>query len=542
MNHKPRINGGTNASVGPPTNRDGIETWLDVLTSMLSLPPSQRSQVRDELEDHLRSRVDDLLIMGQSESEAIRTAITELGETAELARHISNANRTSKSFRRFAMNATFFVLAGSVLTASVSMMMPSNSNTIVPASVETSTVYSESSTDPVRHTFDFENKQAIGVLKGIANAYGLEFTLSDGVRESGSGRGFVMSQVSLKGEYTLQEAIDAMHAKLFMEYGDSTLVRAGTELILMTLDEHKRMQIKILAYPIPAWAESTSEQGIYASTIEQLLSTKHNLEYTNIQPINGSLVVAAPPEVHAEIIDMAAQLQSLGDQIQAKNEQRRAMQREHQARQMERLTREYEQAKVIYFETRRNHGALQAQLQQLELQRQSDLNSRWEKQESYQADRRPDQVLVDQINAEYEPKLSALHGEISEHQFEVDEAELRFERLQQILIDAEADLIFSDLNEPIPVDSMHDRSTSSPVIYIAGPNGVRSGTYQLPEAGKLTLSRFLVSADVQDLNDKVSLQRGSTNTAIGTAGDIISGTVEPIALLPDDQVIITAAD
>ena len=108
----------------PPTTRDGIDSWLDVLTSMLALPPSQRAQVRDELEDHLRSRVDDLLIAGKPEPEAIRTAIAELGETAQLARHISSANRTPRSFRRFAMNATFFVLAGSILTAGVSMMMP----------------------------------------------------------------------------------------------------------------------------------------------------------------------------------------------------------------------------------------------------------------------------------------------------------------------------------------------------------------------------------------------------------------------------------
>ena len=124
----------------PPKPRDGIESWLDVLTSMLSLPPSQRTQVRDELEDHLRSRVDDLLIHGKAESDAITTAIAELGETAQLARHISSANRTPKSFRRFAMNATFFVLAGSILTASVSMMMPSAPQQQTGSAAETETM------------------------------------------------------------------------------------------------------------------------------------------------------------------------------------------------------------------------------------------------------------------------------------------------------------------------------------------------------------------------------------------------------------------
>ncbi|MFG0314957.1 MAG: permease prefix domain 1-containing protein, partial [Phycisphaerales bacterium] len=127
--------------ISPPSNRDTIESWLDVLVSMLNLPPSQRTQVRDELEDHLRSRVDDLLIMGKPEPDAIQTAIHELGETAELAKLISSASRTRTPFRRFAMNATFFVLAGSIMTASISMMMPTSthnaSNTMISHSEET---------------------------------------------------------------------------------------------------------------------------------------------------------------------------------------------------------------------------------------------------------------------------------------------------------------------------------------------------------------------------------------------------------------------
>lgn len=104
--------------------KDAIESWLDVMVSMLRLAPSKRTQVRDELEDHLRSRVDDLLVKGESESDAVRHAISELGETAQLARHISSANTGHQPFRRFAMNAAVFILAGSFLTAGISMMVP----------------------------------------------------------------------------------------------------------------------------------------------------------------------------------------------------------------------------------------------------------------------------------------------------------------------------------------------------------------------------------------------------------------------------------
>ena len=73
--------------------------------------------MRDELEDHLRSRVDDLLIAGQSEREAVRKAVEELGETVELARRFRAARATP--IRRSIMHATLFAVAGAVVAAAV---------------------------------------------------------------------------------------------------------------------------------------------------------------------------------------------------------------------------------------------------------------------------------------------------------------------------------------------------------------------------------------------------------------------------------------
>jgi hypothetical protein len=153
MIHKPKDN-------PIPTSRDAIDSWLDVLVSMLSLPATNKAQVRDELEDHLRSRVDDLLVMGTTEREAIQTAINELGETAELAKLISSATRTRTPFRRFAMNAVFFVLAGSVLTASVSMMIPTNGNNAVAVVSESESV----------HTIETDSKPLSEVMLDVRSA------------------------------------------------------------------------------------------------------------------------------------------------------------------------------------------------------------------------------------------------------------------------------------------------------------------------------------------------------------------------------------
>ena len=512
----------------PPTSRDGIETWLDVLTSMLSLPSSQRTQVRDELEDHLRSRVDDLLVLGKSEAEAIRTAISELGETAQLARHISSASRTPKSFRRFAMNATFFVLAGSVLTASVSMMIPTHTNTTLPGATEAIVVETAEVTEPIRHRFNHEREPVVDVLQSIATAYGLSFRFSDGGRKSPFGKTILDTQLNtFKGEYTLKEAIDAFQARMYMTYGETVLAMTENELILMTLEEHKRMQIEIQAYQIPSWAESDDDQRNYGFSIEQLISTKHDLEYTTIQPVNGSLVVAAPPEVHAEIISMAAQLEAIGKSMQAQKTQQRIEQHAQMTRRIDRLRAEYEAAKSVYFAEREKANEFSNRIDELRSRRlfvRSNDELSKEQQEALQT------------------QINNLGEQSKQQEITTDEAKARFERLQSILIDAESELILSDINDALPIEGMNDSKDEMRTVSIMGTANMRSGIYQLPEAGKLTLARFLMAADVQDPNGKVLLQRGGVSEPIGTVGDISSGTIDSIVLLPDDQVVITAAD
>ncbi|MEM9082648.1 MAG: permease prefix domain 1-containing protein, partial [Planctomycetota bacterium] len=76
--------------------RDAIAEWLAVFSRTLAVPKREAEEVLAELEDHLRTRVDDLMIGGVSEPEAIRQAITELGETVELARRF----RESHTIRR----------------------------------------------------------------------------------------------------------------------------------------------------------------------------------------------------------------------------------------------------------------------------------------------------------------------------------------------------------------------------------------------------------------------------------------------------------
>jgi hypothetical protein len=104
------------ADAARPSSRDPIETWLDVFVRMLGAKGNAAALIRDELEDHLRTRVDDLLITGLSQPEAVRRAVAELGETAELAARFKTA-MTPK--RRPLMHAALIGLTGTAVAVGV---------------------------------------------------------------------------------------------------------------------------------------------------------------------------------------------------------------------------------------------------------------------------------------------------------------------------------------------------------------------------------------------------------------------------------------
>ncbi|MFG0304861.1 MAG: permease prefix domain 1-containing protein [Phycisphaerales bacterium JB040] len=118
----------TKADPVAPSRRDPINDWLDVFIRLLELKPSESRAVRDELEDHLRSRVDDLIITGVGESDAVRTAVAELGETAILAKRFKHAQHPSR--RRTLMSTALVAVAASALTlGAFSFMSPPGSIT-----------------------------------------------------------------------------------------------------------------------------------------------------------------------------------------------------------------------------------------------------------------------------------------------------------------------------------------------------------------------------------------------------------------------------
>src|SRR5260370_13428595 len=95
-----------------------FELYLSLLSRFLRLKPAQRDEIADELRDHLEERLEELAARGLSRGEAIKAALDEFGDAAELAQHFTQAAhiRRRRLILRYTVG-TVAALAASLLIA-----------------------------------------------------------------------------------------------------------------------------------------------------------------------------------------------------------------------------------------------------------------------------------------------------------------------------------------------------------------------------------------------------------------------------------------
>tara|TARA_R110002073_G_scaffold118918_5_gene259175 strand:+ start:93331 stop:94677 length:1347 start_codon:yes stop_codon:yes gene_type:complete len=308
------------------SSKDSISTWLDVLVGMLVMPDAQRTQVRDELEDHLRSRVDDLLIVGKSEPEAIQIAVAELGETAELAKLITHAHQHSNPRRKMMNIALITVALAGMSFGGFSYIngtgapgaTPSNSGAI-PVVIRESP--QKRDMDNQTHPFDLSMVSMKKILIAIGDAFDKDIKFSEHAR-TGEMQGLFTSHIEkFQGEYTFDDAVRALNAS-FPEglYGYRLEISDNT-ILLQSDDEYQRSLVELRVHEIPSQFVAPSMRNDFARSIEDLLRVKFDLSYTSIQVVSGSMVVAATPEIHNKITDLQQELDVVFELRAAKNKQ-----------------------------------------------------------------------------------------------------------------------------------------------------------------------------------------------------------------------------
>lgn len=129
-----QLAGGQQAVAGvggtPAREADAVGVWLDGLVRVMRLPAREAGEIREELDAHVRERVRDLMLAGQSEASAIHHAIGELGDAALLAQRFHAVSSTTK--RRSIMTFAALGIAVGALALSTLTLTGSRVPTIVP--------------------------------------------------------------------------------------------------------------------------------------------------------------------------------------------------------------------------------------------------------------------------------------------------------------------------------------------------------------------------------------------------------------------------
>jgi hypothetical protein len=124
---RPQLDDALDALASQSDASSAIDAWLAVFARLMHLPEPIRQSIRAELREHLRERVRDLLLSGAQERDAVRLAIEELGETAQLARRFEAAN-TPTNRRRTLMHATLLLAGAGVIAAGIVTFNTNNNN------------------------------------------------------------------------------------------------------------------------------------------------------------------------------------------------------------------------------------------------------------------------------------------------------------------------------------------------------------------------------------------------------------------------------
>lgn len=339
-----------------PSSRDSIASWLDVLTSMLSLSETQREQVRDELEDHIRSRVDDLLITGTPEPEAIRTAVAELGETAELAKLISHAHTRTNPRRRI-MNIALITAAIAGLSVGGISLNSGGAGQVMPSSHGTALVIDtdRSATDDQAQSFEMARSSMDDVLNEIAIKFDRELELSQDARAGDLSRQYYSLNLnSFAGDYTFKGVIAAFKNSFSEDVYGYELTTTDTTIRIESYDEYQRGTIETQVHAGPTWMNS-NEIALYAISLGNLLSVKHDLQFASIEVIGGVIVVAAPQNIQTEVIKMMNELEASVmrrlEQKEAKEERIRNAQLLFQAERAQKVQEESARSAAMFEQT-----------------------------------------------------------------------------------------------------------------------------------------------------------------------------------------------
>lgn len=537
-----------------PSVPDPVDAWLDVLVTMLAIPRADRQTVRDELEDHLRSRIDDLLIHGLSEPQALEKAVAELGETADLARQLSHAHKPPRT-RRYAMHALIIALAGTVVALGVNQVRP---NAGLPAVVaaESDAVVERDATSPVTNLDQITISVPVGGeltildhLNRYADASGLALEIDRAALGSFATDWHEQSifyTESHRGSVTLAETLDSMMNRA--DYGlwatgggkgRFVAVALDGKLVVTTALGLDLRTTERRVYPLARFAENAPDpvQGTHAQVMYDRLmqAVSQHVSPMDWQDNGGdlatatvlgsSLIVTAPTRIHEQIDalldDLNAQSIEQAEQRHLAEAARRDAAARHHSQLVVWIKGEYERALSEQAGLTERIQKLSASVSRLQVS----------------LGNLPAEDREEAIKPIYQ-ELAGIDAEMRSVNVRLLEATARVDYLRSRMIEIEYEQLFSDL----PFSHQPPATLTTKAMRIEGAV-VRPGDYEIPPTG-MTLKRFITVAggyatDRDSRAGRIQLHRDG-ELIVSVRPEDLSGEDGQIELRAGDRVTVAA--
>lgn len=534
-----------------PSAPDPVDAWLDLLVSMLSTPKAERQRVRDELEDHLRSRVDDLLIHGLTEAAALQKAVAELGETADLARQLSHAHRPPRT-RRYAMNALLIALTGTVVALGVSVVRPPAAPAPAgPPDGSLAAVHPGADrpadrpadglgADLLATTVSVTPGRQVAIqslLERFAEKLALRLEVDHArLRAIGlAGEHTVSYHESHRGEVTLGGALDqilnAADYDLWTNPGGSKLVAAEMDgaLVITTADGLDERTTSRRVYPLGRFTQHVEDassgdsrvafEHLYMAITEHVFPDEwreNGGELATGTLLGASLIVTAPARVHAQVEALLDELHAQSVEQAAEREAAHAALREAAAAEhrklLDRVRIEYDRA--VHQQT--------SEAERIERIRGEIFHA-----QIARANAKDDEI--DRIHSE----LSDAAAELKRREISLEEAAARVEYLRARMIELEY--------EPLAGEGQHETRSASDAdqgVVIVRGLVPRAGVYNLRPG--TTLGAMLETAGglAAPAVGKVQLIRGAHVLGEWPVDRVPSTYLSRITLRPGDTVSV----
>jgi hypothetical protein len=311
------------ATTGLPADVEpsrSIDAWLTAFDRLLRLSDGRRRAITDELHAHLRERIRDLMVTGRNEDEAVRTAITELGEAAELAARFRSADRIPR--RRVIMNIAFFgVGLGTLAVGAAALFGPGERVPDVPVSLFEDPPAVESAAVEGRIAVEFESVPAHQAFEHIASAAGVALHAHwNDLEEFGIERDQPVT-IDVR-DIPLTKLLDLVLDQLD-DHDVAEWHVTGAELIEVgTISTFARRETLLAAYDLSGalaqmWEVYDIDYDLGVERIADLVMSMaypdlwhdNGGEFAQAQIVGGKLFVEAPRRVHRRIAWLVAELQ-----------------------------------------------------------------------------------------------------------------------------------------------------------------------------------------------------------------------------------------